>query len=344
MTNPKPINLALQGGGAHGAFAWGVIDKFLEDGRLHFTGISATSAGAMNAVAYAYGYTLNGTDGARAKLEEFWRAVSETGRWFAPLFGLPMDAFTPMGAASDWASYVFMDTLTRSLSPYDYNPLNINPLKEVLCQVIDFDVLHECQQTKLFITATNVHSGKARVFQTHEITDDVVLASACLPYLFQAVEIDGCSYWDGGYMGNPSLWPLFYEVDVRDIVVVQLNPMLREETPVRPSEIMNRVNEISFNSSLLKEMRAIAFVHKLLDEGLLKDEYRDRYKDVLFHSIRADQHLQALSVASKFNTDWGFFEELRDRGREVAEMWLAEHFDQLGVCSTVDLRGEFLDL
>ncbi|MEM8986893.1 MAG: patatin-like phospholipase family protein [Pseudomonadota bacterium] len=343
-THQKPVNLGLQGGGAHGAFAWGVLDYLLEDGRLHFAGLTATSAGAMNAVAYAYGFVKGGRDGARESLETFWRAVARAGGWYKPAAQFPFNAMPSGWLDHEWATYAALETITRTVSPYDFNPFNFNPLRDVLEAVIDFDELHHCTQTKLFITATNVRSGKAKVFRTNEVTIDVVLASACLPYLFQAVEIDGEYYWDGGYMGNPSLWPLFYDVDASDLVVVHLNPMYREEIPKRPSEILNRINEISFNASLLKEMRSIAFVQKLLHQGLLKEEYTDKYRDIRFHSIRADKVLGDLSVASKFNTGITFFEELRDRGREAAAAWLDENYNAIGNRSSVELHAEFLDL
>ena len=366
MAKQKPINLALQGGGAHGAYAWGVMDRLLEDGRLDIVGLTATSAGAMNAAAYAYGYYMGGPNNsaerARETLHDFWRAVAKIKErfgiydgpgWFNgaseaalahPLADTPWyEAWLGLWKPANWAVFSAVETFTRSVSPYDFNPLNINPLGDVLDEQIDFEALRRCKKTRLFISATNVRSGKVKVFHTHEVTRDVVLASACLPYLFQAVEIDGEAYWDGGYMGNPSLWPLFYEVDVRDLLVVHLNPIERDETPKRPSEILNRINEISFNTALLKEMRAVAFVQKLVREDWLKEERKGELRDILFHSIRADQAMKDLSIASKFNTSWGFFEALRDRGREAASAWLEDHEKHVGKRSTVDLHAEFLD-
>ena len=339
----KTINIALQGGGAHGAYSWGVLDRLLEDGRLHFSALTATSAGAMNAAAFASGYVLGGADGARETLEEFWRRVAEAGAWFKPSRHFPFNHLANWLDGDNWLTYSVLETFSRNVSPYDFNPFNFHPLRDVLEDVVDFEAIKNCTQTKLFISATAVESGQVRVFRTPEITTDVILASACLPYLFQAVEIDGAHYWDGGYIGNPALWPLFYEVDCRDLLVIQINPMHREQTPHRASEILNRINEISFNSSLLKEMRAIAFVQRLLREGWIKDEYRDRLKDILFHAIRADRYLKDLSIASKFNADWRFFIELRDRGREAASHWLAAHYDDVGRRDSVDLTKEFLE-
>lgn len=325
----KRVNLALQGGGAHGAFGWGVLDKLAEDARLDIEGLSATSAGAMNAVVYAYGRTTGGPDGAREALEKFWRAISAAGALYSPAQSLP------------WAYPVFQ-AVTHALSPYQFNPLGFNPLRDVLAKSVDFDAVHACTCVELFISATSVRTGQPKIFRNREVTLDAVMASACLPFLFQAVEIDGEPYWDGGYMGNPALYPLIYHTQCRDIVVVHINPIVRERLPTTADEIENRLNEITFNSSLLREMRAISFVHKLIEEGWLKDEHRGRLKNVLVHSIRADEAMRGFSVASKFNTDWRFLCDLRERGRAAAAKWLEENFAHLGHHSTVDLRSEYL--
>ncbi len=339
----KPINLALQGGGAHGAFAWGVIDKILEDGRLEIDGLSGTSAGSMNAVVYAYGKLTGGADGAREALENFWKAVSDAGQRYSPVKRLPWEQSMFGWNNDDTAAFEWFKLMTNALSPYQWNPLNFNPLRDILLEQIDFDALNTCQNTKLFLSATNVRTGKVRVFNTREITIDAVMASACLPYLYQAVEIDGEPYWDGGYMGNPSLFPLFYNTDARDVLIVHINPIERAGTPKTPAEIYDRVNEISFNSSLIKELRSIAFVQKLLGEGWLKDENQGQLKYVLIHSLRADAALSDLSVASKFESDWNFLTDLRDRGRATAAEWIETNFKDVGVRSTVDLRKEFLN-
>lgn len=340
----KPINLALQGGGAHGAFAWGVADALLEDDRLRLNAITATSAGAMNAVVIACGYRQGGAEGARALLERFWHGVSEIG---GP-FGVPdweaWDAVPFAKQAREMATHFAVEVGMASLSPYQFNPLNLNPLRDVLERVVDFGALHEAREVKLFVSATNVRTGKVAVFENEVITADHVLASACLPQLFQAVEIDGEAYWDGGFMGNPSLWPLFYETEVEDLVVVHINPVRREEIPKTVAAIDNRVNEISFNAALLKEMRAVAFVQKLLREGWVREDRAAELSDIRFHSIRADEALADLSLASKYDTDYRFLLELRDRGREAARAWLAAHWDDLGTRGTVDLHAEFLEL
>ena len=339
----KTINLALQGGGAHGAFAWGVLDHLLEDGRLHFDGISGTSAGSMNAVVLAYGLHIGDADSARAALHNFWKAVSDAGQQYSTVRAWPWDRQMAHWNNDNDLTFQMLKAMTNTFSPYQLNPMNFNPLRDLLAQQVDFAELNRCQKTKLFLSATNVRSGNVRIFNTREITVDTVMASACLPTIYQAVEIDGESYWDGGFMGNPALFPLFYETDTRDVLIIHINPIARDTTPTTPNEIDDRVNEISFNSSLVKELRAVAFVQRLLDEGWLKEEYRDQMKYVLIHSLRADESLKDLSSASKVCTEWGFLTALRDRGRESARQWLGRHFDDVGIRQTVDLRAEFLN-
>ena len=337
----KRINLALQGGGAHGAFAWGVMDKFLEDGRIEIEGLSGTSAGSMNAVVYAYG-ALKGKDGAREALHDYWQAISDAGQKYSMVKRTPWEQMFGGWNMERAVATEGFKLLTSTFSPYQLNPMNFNPLREVLEAHVDFEALDSSRTTKLFLSATNVRTGKVRVFHTHEITSDVVLASACLPFLFQAVEIEGEHYWDGGYMGNPALYPLFYHTDSRDVVILHINPIEREGPPTQSSEIANRVNEITFNSSLIKELRSVYFVQQLLDQGKIKEQYRDDFKYVLIHSIRADKALSDLPVSSKFACEWDFLTMLRERGRDCASEWIERHFDDLGIRSTVDLKREFL--
>ena len=346
--NAKTINLALQGGGAHGAYAWGVIDRLLEDGRIKIEGISGTSAGSMNAVITAYGNMTGGRGGARAALYNFWKKISEAGAIYSTLNQTPWDYFQRHWNGN-WnmdqsVSYQMFDMVTRMWSPYQFNPLNFNPLRKVLEASVDFDELEKCQSTKLFLSATNVRTGKVRVFKTEEITTDVVMASACLPMLFQAVKIGTDHYWDGGYMGNPALFPLIYHTRSRDLLVVHINPIEREELPTSSADIMDRLNEITFNSSLLKEMRAIAFVTRLIEEDWLKEEHKGKLKHLIMHAIRAEGVLSDLSVASKLNTDWHFLLYLRDLGRDEADKWLKQNFASIGKQSTIDVGAEFLDL
>jgi NTE family protein len=238
--------------------------------------------------------------------------------------------------------YFMFDTMAKILSPYQFNPFDYNPLRDVLVQSVNFEELRKCDCVKLFITATNVRSGKVKIFNTNEITIDVAMASACLPFMFKAVNVDGEDYWDGGYVGNPAIFPLFYETDARDVIIVHINPMERSQTPTNAQEIMNRVNEVSFNTSLLKEIRAVAFVKKLLEHDMLKEEHRDDFKDVLVHSVRNDELMCSLSVVSKFSSDWEFLTMMRDEGRKSMESWLDEHFDDIGIRDTLDLNTEFL--
>ncbi|MBL28421.1 MAG: patatin [Rhodospirillaceae bacterium] len=331
---PKPINLALQGGGAHGAFTWGVIDALLEDGRVVIEGVSGTSAGAMNAVVLADGMEVGGPEQARRSLHDFWLAVSEAAR-FSPIQRTPFDVLTGNWSLDHSPSYLFFDLVSRVVSPYATNPLDINPLRDLLATRVDFNRVHRCASMKVFVSATNVRTGRARVFRETEVTPEAVMASACLPSLFRAVEIDGEAYWDGGYMGNPVLYPLIYECGSRDIVIVQINPLVRDGVPITAQEINNRMNEITFNASLIAELRAIDFVTRLLDEGSLDGT---RYKRMLIHAIRGDEEMTTLTASSKLNAEWSFLCLLRDIGRRAAQTWLTHHFDDLGRMSTIDVK------
>lgn len=336
--NNKTVNLALQGGGAHGAFAWGVLDRLLEDGRVTFDAVSATSAGAMNATVLGYGLTIGGAEGAREELEKFWKKISEEGAkgplqpsWIDKAIGNHSLDYSPI--------FTFMDILSRVMSPYELNPMNVNPLRQVLESSVDFEVLRAGCPIKLFLSATNVRTGKVRMFENHEIGPDQVLASGCLPFMFQTVEIDGEGYWDGGYMGNPAIFPLIYGSKTNDVVIVHINPLNRDEIPKSARDIMNRINEISFNSSLMREMRAIAFVSHLIEDGQLQD---DKHRRMLIHSIQDEAFMNSLGVTSKLNAEWSFMIKLRDVGRACATKWLDEHFDDLGARSSTDIRDVFL--
>ena len=334
---PKPINLALQGGGAHGAYTWGVLDQLLEDGRVVIEAISGTSAGAMNAAVLADGMMKGGVDAAREALADFWRSVSDAAR-LSPIQRTPIDVLMGNWSLDFSPGYLWSDLLSRMVSPYELNPLNLNPLRDLLEAQVDFERVRAFESIKLFVSATCVRTGKIKVFQHEEMSADVVLASACLPLLFQAVEIDGDPYWDGGYMGNPALYPLIYKCASRDIVIVQINPLERAEPPRTAREIHNRMNEITFNSSLLRELRAIDFVTRLIEEGHLKNT---RYKRMLIHRIDAEDELKPLSASSKLNAEWRFIKHLHDIGKTAAELWLDRHYDRLGEDSTVDIRALF---
>lgn len=333
----KPVNLALQGGGAHGAFTWGVLDKLLEDGRLAFEAISGTSAGALNAVVMLDGWARNGPQGARHALTAFWAEVARAAR-LSPLRGTPFDAFFRLWGMRETPAYLFFDILTRVFSPYELNPFDINPLRDLAARMVDFKRIKSCREIDLFVAATNVHTGRVRIFKKHELSLDVVMASTALPNMYRAVVIDGVPYWDGGFMGNPPLWPFFYECRSEDVVIVQINPIERRVLPRTVPEIDDRLNEITFNASLLSELRAIDFVARLLREGRLE---RGRYKDVRIHMIADEKAMPRLGLASKFDTDWDFLFSLRDLGRTAAERFLTSHLANIGVKSSVDLHALF---
>ncbi|MBC7143801.1 MAG: patatin-like phospholipase family protein [Thioclava marina] len=341
----KRINLALQGGGAHGAFTWGVLDRFLEEDWLDYAAISGTSAGALNGAAFKAGYARGGREGARAELERLWGQVSETVdlrlnrilpaelpggeaimRWF--------DAFTPAA---------FIEGISRVFSPYDTGPFYINPLASVV-EKFHFEDVCAAADPALFVSATNVRTGKIRVFSRDEITADAILASACLPEIFRAVEIDDPktgkseAYWDGGFTGNPPLFPLFEPRFPRDVVVISINPLLRDGIPTTPAQIEERINEISFNSSLLRELRAINFVRRLIAEGRFPE---GAMKDVLIHMIADDDVMTRLSSKSKILPEWGMLQKLKEAGRAAADAWLEAHADKIGVEASTDLHSLF---
>jgi NTE family protein len=335
--NSKAINLALQGGGAHGAFTWGVLDRLLQDERIVIEAISGTSAGAMNAVVVADGIMADGYEGARSALYDFWKAIGDAAH-FSPIQRNLIDVFMGNWNLDYSPGYLFFDLLNRVTSPYDLNPLNLNPLRDLLDEMIDFERVRSCDEIKIFVSATNVETGRVEVFDRHKLDADQVMASACLPFMFQAVEIDGVPYWDGGYMGNPVLFPFFHSCRSHDVVIVQINPIVRKGTPKTARAILERVNEITFNSSLLREFRAIDFVDRLLEEGRLDP---DRYEKVLLHRIEADDELTPLGASSKLNAEWAFLRHLFDIGRRAADVWLDRNFDDLGERSTLDLRALF---
>lgn len=336
----KKINLALQGGGAHGAFTWGVLDHLLDDERIEIEGISGASAGAMNAVMLADGLARGGAPEARKRLADFWRAVSLGGN--LPAFQRAVVdrllSFLPIEGSP--ATFWF-DTLSRYFSPYDINPLNINPLRSVIERFVDFESLRKCEDNPLFISATNVHTGRLHIFEREKITADAVMASACLPFLFRAVVIDGVPYWDGGYLGNPVIFPFFSTTETEDVLVVQINPPTRSTIPQSSQEIINRLNEITFNSSLLSEYRAIEFVSRLIDQGRLPHGTAPgEYRRINIHRIVLDRDGKNYTAASRSSNDYDFFQLLRDNGRSAARRFLDEHFGDIGCRSTFDLRAE----
>jgi NTE family protein len=334
----RPLDLALQGGGSHGAFTWGVLDRLLEDEHIVFKGISGTSAGALNAAVMATGFHKGRREGARAALSEFWHDVSRSGSIFSPFTTGQAQTFNDRLQFDRLPGYQWVSAFFRSFSPYEFNPMNLNPLRDVLRRHVDEDALRR-SPLSLFVTATSVTSGQARVFTGRELSIDALLASACLPFLFQAVTIDGEPYWDGGYTGNPAIYPLIYDTEALDILLVRINPLIREGTPTRSEEILDRLSEITFNASLMGEMRAIAFVSRLMREGKLDP---GRYKDLRLHMVADDAEIGPLGANSKFNTDRAFLESLFALGRHATEQWLAKHKGDIGVRGTLDVEREFL--
>ncbi|WP_424138413.1 patatin-like phospholipase family protein [Roseomonas chloroacetimidivorans] len=340
-TAPHRINLALQGGGTHGAFTWGVLLRLLEEESIEVAAISGTSAGAINGAAFAQGMAEGGRAGAAALLDRLWTAIG-TRAAFSPLRNSPFEELLWGPDLSRSFAWQAFDTITRLFSPYQLNPfpIEMNPLRRVLEEVLDLGVLcAHPEAPRLFVTATNVRTGKPRVFARHEVTREALLASACLPNLFRAVEIDGEAFWDGGYMGNPALWPLYDSGGPPDIVLVGINPLSRPDIPQTVQDINTRINEIGFNASLMYEMRAIEFVQRLVDQGVLKPP---RYQRLFIHLIQDEEHMRQLDISTKYNGEWGFLISLRENGRAAAEAWLAENRAALGRRDSVDLRARFL--
>ncbi len=351
---PRRVNLALQGGGSHGAFTWGVLDTLLADGRIALDGISGTSAGAMNAVALAHGFAqaagkpqADAREAARVSLANFWNGIVEMGALTSSISQAqraPFDILFGGFGGDNSPGQLWSDALTsfwsKSVSPYQSNPLAFNPLNDFLDQHVDFERLAAFSALKVFVVATRVTTGKAEVFFGKRLTAKAVMASACLPTVFQAVEIEGEHYWDGGYSGNPAIHPLIYQCESRDIVLVQINPIKRDKLPTTAGDIMDRLNEITFNSALIAEMRAIDFVKRLLADGRLDPT---RYKDVLMHRIDGGETLEQFHASTKSAIDATLMHTLRDLGVACTKRWLAKHVHQLGVEPSIDIARDYLD-
>jgi NTE family protein len=334
--DPVSVDLGLQGGGAHGAFTWGVLDRLLEESWLRFDGVSGTSAGAMNAVVMADGLAAGGPPQARAELEQFWKRVSDAAL-LSPLRRGPLEILSGRWTLDYSPVFAAMDIAARVLSPYDLNPFGANPLRRILADSVDFERLVRAP-IKIFVTATNVRTGRGRVFRNTDITPDVLLASACLPTLFQAVEIDGDPYWDGGYSGNPTMAPLIRECSSSDTILVQINPIERPGIPRTAREIHNRLNEVAFNAVLIKELRAAALLRKAADPGSGEGTV---WAKMRVHRIASDVMVD-LDYSSKLLAEWKFFLMLRDEGRKAAQAFLDAHGNDLGLRSTLDV-DEFLE-
>ncbi|MGB8275069.1 MAG: patatin-like phospholipase family protein [Alphaproteobacteria bacterium] len=338
----KVINLALQGGGAHGAFTWGILDRLLEDERIVIEGVSGASAGAINAALLAYGAIDGGAEGARALLDRFWRRLATLSH-FSPLRATPMERMAA-GWTADWsAGQMLFDLVTRVFSPYQMNPFAMNPLRDLLEELIDFERLRLHSPVRLFVSATNVRTGKVRVFRTEEMSADVLLASACLPSVHQAVQIGDDHFWDGGFTSNPAILPLVSEVSSADIVVVQATPAHHPEVPVTARDIRGRLNHIVFNAPLIREIQSIAWMQDAIkDADVTQGSLAHRLRQVRIHHIDADDALAAHGASSALHPEWEFVAELRDLGRERADDWLADTFERLGVETTADLAARFL--
>ena len=334
--NKQSINLALQGGGAHGAFTWGVLDALLEDGRLNFEGVSGTSAGAMNAVVLANGLMSGGRDGARAALETYWTAVAGS---------LPFDIAVPSVDGQNVSlvpAFKMMLQWSHYFSPHQLNPFDLNPLKDILVEQIDFERLRSHSPVKLFIAATHANSGKVRLFRSPEISAEAILASACLPMMSRPVEIDGEPYWDGGYAANPAVFPLFYECKSSDILLVLLTPLNHKSTPHTAQEIKDRVLELAFNATFLREMRMFAHAREYAGQSMFRFGHLERrLARANFHVIDAHELLSELKTETKLAANMRFFEMLRDLGRARATAWLQAHYSQIGTHSTVDIAELF---
>jgi NTE family protein len=328
----KRINLALQGGGAHGAFTWGVLDHLLADNRLEIDGISGTSAGAINTVLVADGLNRGGPEEARARLADFWRAVSIDGK-LSDVQRAVVERLFPFVPRDG----MLLATLSRFFSPYDLNPLNINPLKELMERFVDFEALRKRYRRNLFVSVTNVHTGEIRIFTREEMSADVVSASACLPLLFRAVEIDGVPYWDGGYSGNPPLVQFLRATDTEDLLIVQINPREQRKTPTSTREILTRVNQVNFNAPLLSELRGVNFVNHLIDEGRLPRGTKEgQFRRLRLHRIAMDELGDTAPAPSALTQDYQAFEMLHKRGQRAARRFLDEHFNDIGRRSTID--------
>jgi NTE family protein len=334
---PVALNLALQGGGSHGAFTWGVLDRLLDDPTLAFSGASGASAGALNAAVLATGLAEGGRHGAQAALRAFWMDVAAQGAVFGRWPHLPGAGLAGYNLDNN-PFFALSNQFLRAFSPYQFNPLGENPLRAVLQRHVKLHALRE-GELALFITATAVRTGQPRVFRRADLSIDALLASACLPQMFRAVEIDGEPYWDGGYSGNPAIWPLTYNTAALDVVLVKINPLMRPDLPDTPEEIADRVNEITFNAGLISEMRAINFVQRLIEEGRVDT---GEYKNLRLHMVADDAGLAPLHASSKLNTDREFLEALHALGRTAADRFLLEHRAQLGLRSTLDVRKTFL--
>ncbi|MGE5415799.1 MAG: patatin-like phospholipase family protein [Acidobacteriota bacterium] len=337
MAKKKRLNLALQGGGAHGAFTWGVLDRLLEEKDLEFVGISGTSAGAVNGTLLAYGLTIGDFDTTRQVLHDFWKSNSDS-QMFSPLQPTIIDKMFSRGNVDYNPLLKMVNAMTTSLSPYQWNPKNFNPLRDLLNGAVDFEALQKSKKIKLYLSATTVRTSKVKIFPISEITADAVLASACLPRLFQGIEIDGEIYWDGGYLGNPAMFPLFDNTDCTDLMLVQIDSTNYNKKPAEAHEIMDRATDLSFNSSLMREMRAIQFVTNIIDKGF---DDNGKLLRTFVHHIGTGDFYNDYNNTSKLNVSWDWLTYQRDIGRSKADEWLKENYNNIGVKTSCDMEQLF---
>lgn len=330
QTKKKSVHLALQGGGAHGAFTWGVLDYLLEDGRLKIEAISGTSAGALNAAAMAHHYAKNRIEEARKSLYDFWSGMSTHGVYSPYNYSGTFRLQNMWSAMWPWSMPAFAYN-----SPYQASPYNTHFLEKLIEEKINFDgIKNDCSELSLFISASNVMTNRLRIFSNGELSEKVLLASSCLPKIHQAVEIGSEFYWDGGYLGNPSLEPLLKSNRADDVIIIQINPMQITDIPKLPFEINEREESLSFNSSLSREIRHVAEMKRLI-----KSQYLDsKHANVKFlHMIHSESVMEKLDAKTKYDTSWSFLTGLRDVGRETAKNWLDQHFDVIGKKDSIDL-------
>ncbi len=335
----KKVSIALQGGGSHGAFSWGVMDRILEDGRFEIEGLTGTSAGGMNAVAIAQGLMKGGNQGARDELKAFWQKISDSGKNSPLNHRGPIDKALGKYTMYHSPGFVVFDYLSRMFSPYELNPLQIDPLKDVINSSFDFEALRKFKGVKVYLCATHVKTGKLRIFSLDEMKVEALQATACLPTIHNAVKVDGEYYWDGGFIGNPVFFPLIYDCESADIILIQLNPTVRDKLPTTAREIGDRLNEITNNASVVREMRAISFISDLIDDGKLDAKETKR---VFMHMIEDEEAFGELGWSSKLNTEWDFFMHLFEKGRTCADKWIKENYEHVGKKTTAPLREHFV--
>lgn len=334
----KVVTLAMQGGGAHGAFTWGVVDKLLEDGRFIIEGMAGTSAGGMNAVATALGLIDGGNDGARKMLYTFWKKMSESGAT-SPICCGPIDMMLGKYTMYNSPGFLLFDFMSKILSPYQTNPMNLNSLRDLVEELFDFEKIQKSKDYKVFLAATHVYTGKVKIFPNEEITSNALQATACLPTMFKAVMVNNEYYWDGGFIANPPIYPLIYNCETPDVIVIKLNPTHRNRLPIASTEISDRLNEITNNESIVREMRSIHFISKLIEKG---DLDKNKYKHLHLHLIENEESFQDLGWSSKLNTEWAFLEHLFEEGRKTCSKWIEKNFDKVGKETSFDMVEEFV--